>query len=57
MRYGYWLPVFGGWLRNVRGHQHGMHKPPEKGGCSQGSENKSDATFHRFCFDHSAIIQ
>ncbi len=23
MRYGYWLPVFGGWLRNVEDEQHG----------------------------------
>src|SRR6266498_3143775 len=45
----------GGWLRNVRGHQHGMHKPPEQGGCSQGGENKSEGSFHRFCFDHSPL--
>src|SRR6266540_3802294 len=38
----------GGWLRNVRGHQHAIHKPPEQGGCSQGGENKSEGSFHRF---------
>ena len=38
----------GGWLGNVRGHQHGMHKPHEQGGCSQGGENKSEGSFHRF---------
>jgi hypothetical protein len=32
----------------VRGHQHGMHKPTEQGGCSQGGENKKDGSFHRF---------
>ena len=43
----------GGWLGNVRGHQHGMHKPSEQGGCSQAGENKSESSFHRFCFDRS----
>src|SRR6266545_5548575 len=37
----------GGWLGNVRGHQHGMHKPPEQGGGSQGDEDKSEGSFHR----------
>src|SRR6266542_3523104 len=37
----------GGWLRNVRGHQHAIHKSPEQGGCSQGGENKSEGSFHR----------
>ena len=42
----------GGWLGNVRGHQHGMHKPREHGGRSQGGENKSEGSFHS-----SPIIQ
>src|SRR6185295_11026207 len=37
----------GGWLRKVRGYQHGMHKRPEQGGCSQGGDNKSEGSFHR----------
>ena len=32
MRYCYWLPVFGGWLRNVRGVL-AAQKPDRKGGC------------------------
>jgi hypothetical protein len=38
----------GGWLGNVRGHQHGMHKRREQGGCNQGGENKGKGSFHRF---------
>ena len=38
----------GGWLGNMRGHQHGMHKPPEQGGCGHGGENNSEGSFHRF---------
>src|SRR5262245_41126477 len=38
----------GGRLGNARSHQHGMHKPPEQGGCSQGGENKSGGSFHGF---------
>ena len=37
----------GGWLGNVHGNQHGMHKPPEQGGCSQAGENNYDGSFHR----------
>jgi len=33
---------------NVRGHQHGMHKPREQGGCNQGGENNSECSFHGF---------
>src|SRR5262249_637281 len=36
-----------GWLGNLGGHQHGMHKPPEQRGCSQGGENKNEGSFHR----------
>src|SRR5262249_59917191 len=38
----------GGRLGNARGHQHGMHKPPEQGGYSQGGEKKSEGSFHGF---------
>jgi len=38
----------GGWLGNVHGNQHGMHKPPEQGGRSQGGENKSEDSFHTY---------
>src|SRR5262249_25907109 len=42
----------GGRLGNGCGHQHGLDKPPEQGGCSQGGENKSEDSFHRFCSFH-----
>src|ERR1041384_5889085 len=37
----------GGWLRKMRGHQHSMHKTSEKGGYSQGAENKKEGSLHR----------
>ena len=35
MRYGYWLPVFGGWLRNVEDEKHAG----ELGVCGNGWRN------------------
>ena len=37
----------GGWLGNMRGHQHGIHKPPEQRHGSQGGENKREGSFHQ----------
>ncbi|HZR40163.1 MAG TPA: hypothetical protein VFB12_08615, partial [Ktedonobacteraceae bacterium] len=42
----------GGWLGKVRGHQHGVYKPPEQGSCSQEGENKSEDSFHRLSVLH-----
>src|SRR5262249_50450614 len=41
---------------NVRGHQHGMHKPREQGGCNQGGENNSEGSFHGFSLLRSSLV-